>query len=82
MELAKKDRALETQAVSVMVEHGLKVHAVPAAAMKEWQTLVQDKGVPAFVGPRFSKEMYDRIQGILAEYRAQPKSSEPAKAAP
>ena len=82
VELAKKDRALETQAVSVMVEHGLKIHAVPEAAMKEWQTLVQDKGVPAFVGPRFSKEMYDRIQGILAEYRAQPKSSEPAKAAP
>jgi hypothetical protein len=39
-----------------MKNHGLKVHAVPEAAEREWKTLVRERGYPVFVGSRFSKK--------------------------
>ena len=76
VEMQEKTRKLEIDAVAVMKEHGLKIVPVPNSAVEEWQKLVNEKGYPAFVGPRFSKEMFERIQGILAEYRSKPGGAE------
>ncbi len=76
-EMEQKIRKLEVDAVSVMQQHGLKIVPVPESAQEQWRTLVTEKGYPAFVGPRFTKEMFDRIESIIREYRAKP---EPAAA--
>lgn len=68
--LQKELRELEVKAIAAMKDHGLQVIEVPDDVVDEWRALVQEKGVPAFVGPRFSREMYDRIVAALAEYRA------------
>jgi TRAP-type C4-dicarboxylate transport system substrate-binding protein len=67
--LQKRIRKLEQEAIAAMKNHGLKVHAVPEAAEREWKTLVREKGYPVFVGSRFSKEMFDTVRRILDEYR-------------
>ena len=67
--LQKRVRKLEQEAVAVMKNHGLTVHAVPKEAEEEWRTLVREKGCPVFVGPRFSEEMYNTVRTLLDEYR-------------
>lgn len=68
--LQKRIRKLEQEAIAAMKDHGLKVHAVPAAVEEEWRTLAQEKGYPLFVGARLSKEMFDAIRSALNEYRS------------
>lgn len=68
--LQKRIRKLEHDAIEAMIDHGLTVHAVPPEVEEEWRTIVREKGYPAFVGPRFSKEMFDTVRSILDEYRA------------
>ena len=65
----KRVRDLEHEAIMAMKSHGLKVHTVPPEAEEKWRTLVREKAYPVFVGPRFSKEMYDKVRSILNEYR-------------
>ena len=67
--LQKRIRELEQEAVTVMKDHGLIVHAVPEEAEQQWRTLVREKGYPVFVGPRFSKEMFNTVRRLLDEYR-------------
>jgi len=67
--LQKRIRKLEQEAIAAMKNHGLKVHAVPEAAVREWKTLVRERGYPVFVGSRFSKEMFDAVCRVLDEYR-------------
>ena len=67
--LQKRIRKLEQEAIAAMKNHGLKVHAVPEAAEREWKTLVRERGYPVFVGSRFSKEMFDTVRRVLNEYR-------------
>ncbi|MCK4488599.1 MAG: TRAP transporter substrate-binding protein DctP [Desulfobacterales bacterium] len=68
--LQKRIRELEQEAIVAMKKHGLTVHAVPPEVEKEWSTLVREKGYPVFVGPRFSKEMFDTVRRVLDEYRS------------
>ena len=37
----------------------------------KWQKLIKDKAFPAFVGHRFSHDIFNRIQAALEEYRKQ-----------
>ena len=68
--LMEKSRALEKEAIQVMQQHGLVVHEVPPAAAAEWRSVVHDKGLPVFVGPRFSQKIFDAVQAALADERA------------
>ena len=68
--LQKRIRELEQEAIVAMKKHGLTVHAVPPEVEEEWRTLVREKGYPAFVGPRFSKKMFDTVRRVLDEYRS------------
>jgi len=38
-------------------------------AEERWQALVRAKGLPVFVGTRFSREIFDAVQETLLEYR-------------
>jgi len=67
--LLQKSRALEEEAIQVMQQHGLVVHEVPPAVASEWREVVREKGLPVFVGPRFSQETFAAVQAALAEYR-------------
>jgi len=68
--LLQKSRALEQEAIQVMQQHGLVVHEVPPAVADEWRDVVREKGLPVFVGPRFSQETFAAVQAALADYRA------------
>jgi TRAP-type C4-dicarboxylate transport system substrate-binding protein len=68
--LQKRIRKLEQEAIATMKNHGLTVHAVSREVEEKWKTLVREKGHPVFVGPRFSKEMFDTVCSILDEYRS------------
>lgn len=65
----QKVAGLEEQAIAAMKNHGLTVHTVPPAVEEQWRTLVREKGYPVFVGPRFSKEIFDAISAVLDAYR-------------
>ncbi len=67
--LQKRIRELEHDAVKAMKNHGLTIHAVPPEVEEKWRALVREKGYPAFVGPRFSKEIFDTVRSLLDEYR-------------
>lgn len=64
-------RQLEQDAIKVMKEHGLIVHEVPPEIEKEWSDLVREKGHPAFIGPRFSRDAYEAVTSALDEFRSQ-----------
>jgi TRAP-type C4-dicarboxylate transport system substrate-binding protein len=66
----KRVRELEQEAIAALKKHGLQVHAVPPTVEEEWRTLIREKGYPVFVGPRFSKEMFDTVRTVLDEYRS------------
>jgi TRAP-type C4-dicarboxylate transport system substrate-binding protein len=66
--LQKRIRELEQEAITAMKDHGLTVHAVSEEAEEQWRTLVREKGYPVFVGPRFSKEMFNTVRRLLDEY--------------
>jgi TRAP-type C4-dicarboxylate transport system substrate-binding protein len=66
----KRIRELEQEAIVAMKSHGLKVHVIPPEAVEEWKRLVREKAYPVFVGPRFSKEMFDTVRSLLDEYRS------------
>ena len=68
-DLQKRIRQLEQDAIVAMKNHGLTVHEVPPQVEQEWHALVREKAYPVFVGPRFSKEMFDTVRSILDEYR-------------
>jgi len=67
--LQKRIRELEQEALTAMKDHGLTVHPVSEEAEEQWRTLVREKGYPVFVGPRFSKEMFNTVRRLLDEYR-------------
>ncbi len=61
--------ATEEQALQVMKEHGLVVHEVPPAAVKQWEALA-DRGFSILIGKVISKDLYDEAQRLIADYRA------------
>lgn len=68
--LMQKSITLEQDAIQAMQDRGLEVHPVPEPVKQEWQNLIQEKGQPVFVGPRFSKEIQDEIQAVVQPLRA------------
>ena len=60
---------LNDQAIEAMRQRGLSVTRVGPEAKERWESLVREKGIPVFVGTRFSREIFDAVQGILLEHR-------------
>jgi TRAP-type C4-dicarboxylate transport system substrate-binding protein len=60
---------LNDQAVEAMRQRGLSVTRVSPESQQRWESLVREKGIPVFVGTRFSREAFDVVQEALLEYR-------------
>lgn len=66
--LYAETNTLEKSAIDTMLKHGLKIHTVPADGAKLWEKEGQ-KGYNAYVGKTFSRELLEKLQGYLKEYR-------------
>jgi len=66
---------LDNESISVMQKHNLKVNEVTPEALSEWNKLILDVAYPVFIDRRFSKEVFDKIQAALKEYRSKKNSS-------
>ncbi len=62
---------LEQKAIDTMKKNGLVIHEAPADSLAQWKEAA-DKGMDELVGKLFSREIYDRLQQILQEYRRKP----------
>lgn len=71
-DLLKQSRQLERDAIAAMTETGITVHDVPATSREQWFELVRREGYPLFIGPRFSQDMYDRVQAVVQPLRSAP----------
>jgi len=67
-EIESQSKTLEEKAISVMVDHGLTIHEVPADAKDIWNRVVK-KGHHAMIGEIVSKDLYLMLQADLKEYR-------------
>ena len=61
--------ALNDQAVEAMRQRGLSVTRITPETEARWQAIVREKGIPVFVGTRFSREIFDAVQETLGVYR-------------
>jgi TRAP-type C4-dicarboxylate transport system substrate-binding protein len=68
-DLEGETRALEDKALEVMLNNGLQVHPLPAAAEEEWRRVVED-GFGLIIGKSFSAQVYEEIRTHLEVYRA------------
>jgi TRAP-type C4-dicarboxylate transport system substrate-binding protein len=59
---------LEKEAIDTMIENGLKIHEVTEDAVSAWRS-ESFKGMDVLVGKAFSKEIYEKVNGYLEEYR-------------
>jgi len=66
--LYQQTAALEKEALKAMQENGLIIHEPPPDAFDRWRA-VAAKGMDELVGKAFSKEIYERILALLAEYK-------------
>lgn len=69
--LAGETDRLEQKAIGTMKKNGLVIHEAPADSLAKWKEAA-DKGMDELVGKLFSREIYDRLQQILQEYRRKP----------
>jgi TRAP-type transport system periplasmic protein len=60
---------LDDESIIAMKKHGLKINQVTPKAVAEWQKLINEVARPVFVGHRFSKHVFEKIQDALTEYR-------------
>jgi TRAP-type C4-dicarboxylate transport system substrate-binding protein len=60
--------ALEKKAMDTMKKNGLIIHEAPADSLAKWKEEAA-KGMDELIGKRFSREIYDKLQQILREYR-------------
>jgi TRAP-type C4-dicarboxylate transport system substrate-binding protein len=67
-ELYAETNGLEKRAIDTMLQNGLKIHPVPADGTRLWEKEAH-KGYDAYVGKTFSRELLQRLQGYLKEYR-------------
>jgi len=61
--------ALEEEAMNVMVQNGLVVDKVPAAAAAEWRSTLTS-GFDSLAGRAYSKDVYSEIVSLVQEYRS------------
>jgi TRAP-type transport system periplasmic protein len=73
---------LDNKSIAVMEEHGLKVNTPPPEAIAKWEKLIKDVAYPIFVGHRFSKNVFLKIQTAQKEYRNSLKSKTPKQSSP
>jgi TRAP-type C4-dicarboxylate transport system substrate-binding protein len=59
---------LEKNAIETMKKHGLQIHEVPAEAAKLWHKEAT-KGYDVYVGKTFSRDLLEKLQNYLKEYR-------------
>lgn len=69
--LAGETERLEQKAIDTMKKNGLVIHEAPADSLAKWKEAA-DKGMDELVGKLFSREIYDKLQAILEEYRRKP----------
>jgi TRAP-type C4-dicarboxylate transport system substrate-binding protein len=62
--------AVENQAIEIMKQNGLAIHAVSPAELKEWEDLVES-GFDILIGEVISRDLYEEARRIVAEYRRQ-----------
>ncbi|OHD63390.1 MAG: hypothetical protein A2176_00420 [Spirochaetes bacterium RBG_13_51_14] len=60
--------ALERNAIDTMKKHGLVIHDVPPDAANLWER-ESAKGYDVYVGKTFSRDLLQKLQGYLKEYR-------------
>jgi TRAP-type C4-dicarboxylate transport system substrate-binding protein len=66
--LYQQSSALELEVLKMMQENGLIIHEPPPDALGRWRA-VAAKGMDELVDKVFSKEIYERILALLAEYK-------------
>jgi len=66
--LYEETMTLEADAVKMMKDNGLTVHDPPAEKLAKWYEAA-GQAVERFIGPVFSKEIYDQVFGYVQEYR-------------
>jgi TRAP-type C4-dicarboxylate transport system substrate-binding protein len=59
---------LEKRAIETMKKHGLQIHEVPPDAAKLWHREAS-KGYNVYVGKTFSRDLFEKLQNYLKEYR-------------
>ncbi len=68
-ELMHKSRHLESDAIAAMQKQGMVRHEVPDDIRSEWIAIAERDGYPLFIGPRFSRDIYERIHSIVTDMR-------------
>jgi len=66
--LAGETDALEKKALATMKKNGLVIHEVPADSLPKWKEAAA-KGMDELIGKIYSREIYEKLQAILKEYR-------------
>ncbi len=66
--LAGETADLEKKALDSMKKNGLIIHEAPADSLLKWKEAA-NKGMDEMIGKIFSKEIYEKMQQLLQEYR-------------
>ena len=66
--LAAETEKLENKAIDTMTKNGLVIHQAPPDSLAQWKEAA-DQGIDELVGKLFSRELYEKVQQILQEYR-------------
>jgi TRAP-type C4-dicarboxylate transport system substrate-binding protein len=66
--LAGETDDLEKKALATMIKNGLIVHEAPAESLPQWKEAAA-KGMDELVGKIYSRDIYEKLQQILKEYR-------------
>ena len=60
--LREKSTAMENKAIEAMKKHGLVVHPTSDRSHQAFKRLIDEYGVPLFVGSRFTSSMYEQVR--------------------
>ncbi len=66
--LAGETAALEKKALESMKKNGLIIHEAPADSLAQWKETAE-QGMDELVGKVFSREIHQKLLGLLQEYR-------------
>jgi len=73
-QLIGKIAELESEAMVIMQDNGLTVNHIPQEVRTEWYQLATEHMYPEILGSIVPEDIYQRVQGILKEYREQKKA--------
>ncbi|MBN1758409.1 MAG: TRAP transporter substrate-binding protein DctP [Chitinispirillaceae bacterium] len=60
----------EAKAISIMLENGLKINAVPPEVVEQWAAIVEKGFLPKFSRKSYDPDLYEKIRNMLKDYRA------------